>query len=146
MLFRSTGMATVGTQTVELQILRGQTKSIRRGDLLPQPLDGRIFEFDDVSAARADEMIVIPLREQIIVLGFFTETSSLRKAFVAQHSHRPIDRIQRGTMALPIEPAIQLADRNVLLLQKGLDDTFTLQAPIQPRPAETGPDALNALV
>ncbi|ULA65988.1 MAG: hypothetical protein LZF62_40028 [Nitrospira sp.] len=49
-------------------------------------------------------------------------------------------------MALPIQSTIQLADRDVLTLQKGVDDPFSLKAPILPCPAKARPDPFNTLV
>ena len=61
-------MTAAGAEPVQLEPVRVDGKAIAGRDLLLQLLDLAIFEFDDLAAARADEMIVMTLVGDVVVL------------------------------------------------------------------------------
>lgn len=71
-------MAAAGTEAVELQPVGLDGKAIAGGDLFLQTLDLAVFKLDDLSAAGADEVVVMALMRDVVVLGLGAEVARLR--------------------------------------------------------------------
>ena len=61
-------MTAAGAEPVEFKPVGLDGKAVARGDFLLQLFDLAIFEFHDLAAARADEVIVMALVGDVIVL------------------------------------------------------------------------------
>ena len=135
--------AASGTESVQFEIPSGEMKPVRQGDLLPQPFDCRVLKLHDMPAACADQMIVISLRRNVVILGLLAEASRLRESVFAQHTHRPVNRIQRSSAPVSIEETVQTADGDVILLEKGQDNLFPLRTPPQAGTSQARPHPLD---
>ena len=62
-------MTAAGAETVEFEPVGLDGKTVAGGDLFLEFLDFTIFEFDDLAATRADEVIVVAFVGDVIVLG-----------------------------------------------------------------------------
>lgn len=143
---RGTFCSASGTHSIQFEIPSGEMKPIGRSNLPAQPLDGLIFKLDDVSTVRTDQVIMVPLRRDIVIMRFISESPRLRKPLVTQHAHRPINRVERGSTAVSIEQAVEAADGDVILLQESRDDLFALQAPFQAGSLQTRSKSINGLL
>lgn len=54
--------AATAAEPVQFQIPSGEMEPVRPSDLLPQPFDSRILKLHDMTAGRADQMIMVSLR------------------------------------------------------------------------------------
>lgn len=70
-------MTAARTESVELEAVGLNREPIAGSDFLLEFFDFAIFKFDDFSAARANEVIVMTLMRDIIVLGLRAEVSGL---------------------------------------------------------------------
>ena len=74
---------------VELMAVAQDAETVALRDLVLRPLDHRALEFDDLSAAHADEMVVVLVLDFVAGDAVF-EMALARQTRVAQQLHRPV--------------------------------------------------------
>ena len=70
-------MSAAGAHAVEFQFMRLDGEAVSASDLFLELFDIFILEFYNLAAARADEVIVVPLVSHVIVLGLRAEVAGL---------------------------------------------------------------------
>lgn len=70
-------MSAAGAHAVEFQLMHLDGEAVSASDLFLESFDVFILEFYDLAAARADEVIVVPLVRHVIVLGLRAEMARL---------------------------------------------------------------------
>ena len=86
------------------------------------------FKLHDMSAVRANQMVVSAFHRHVVVLRFISETSCLGEPHVAQYAHGSIDRAERRPETASIEQFVQVANRHVILCQKCRHDLLAWNA------------------
>ena len=77
-------MTAARAEAVEFEAVSLDDKAVPSGDFLLQFLDFTVLKFDDLSATRADKVIVMSLVSHVIVLCLRTEMPRLCNASVAK--------------------------------------------------------------
>lgn len=124
-------MTAGGAETVELQFVRLDRKAVPLGDFLLQPFDVLVFEFHDLPATGADEMVVMPFVGDVVVLRLGAEVLGPRQAGFAEEIERPVDGGQADVRVLFGEHPVHLLGSDVFHLEEDFKDLFTLAGELQ---------------
>jgi len=124
-------MTAAGAETVEFEAVSLNCKAVPSGDFLLQLFDLTILKFDDFSATRADEVIVMSLVSHVIVLCLRTEMPRLCDAGVAKQVQGPIDRGQTQMGVRLGELMVHGLRGDVFLPKKSGEDQFPLAGEFQ---------------
>ena len=124
-------MSTAGAHAVELQFMGLDGEAVSAGDFFLESLDVFIFEFHDLAAPGADEVVMMPLVRHVIVLGLCSEVTSLGQTHLAKEIERPVDRSETNMGILFGELPIHLLGGDVLILQKHVKNMLALPREFQ---------------
>ena len=124
-------MTAARAKAIELEPVGLDGKAVAGGNFLLQFLDFTIFEFDDLAATRADEVIVMAFVGDIIVLRLRAEVPGLGNPRVTKQVQRPINRGQAEVRIGLGKLVIHGFCRNVLLPKEGGQDQFPLPGKFQ---------------
>ena len=124
-------MTAARTETVQLKSVGLNDEAVSGGDFLLQFFNLAIFEFDDLAAAGADEVIVVALVCDVIVLCLRTEMPSLCDAGIAEEVQCPVNCGQPQVWIGLCELVIHGLSGDVLLAQKCRQNQFPLTGEFQ---------------
>jgi hypothetical protein len=124
-------MSAAGAHAVEFQFMRLNGEAVSASDLFLELFDIFILEFYDLAAARADEVIVVPLVRHVIVLGLRAEVAGLGQSHLAKEVERPVDRGQTNMRVFFSELPIHLLCGDVFIFQEHVKNMFALSRELQ---------------
>ena len=84
-------MAAARTEAVEFQPVSLNREAIACGDFFLKLFDFAIFEFDDLAATRADQVVMMTLMRHVVVLCLGVKMAGLRNAGVAKQVQGSVD-------------------------------------------------------
>lgn len=113
-------MTTAGAKAVKLQAVGLNGKAVARGDFFLETLNVAILKLHDLSAAGANQVIVMALMGDIVILGLCAEVPGLGQAGFAKKVERAVDRCKSEMRILLRKLVVHLLGRNVFLLEKGV--------------------------
>ncbi len=87
-------MTAARTEPVEFKAVGLNRKAVTGGHLFLKTLDVAVFEFHNLSAAGADEVVVVTFMGHIVVLGLGAEVPGLCQAGFAEEIKRTVNRRQ----------------------------------------------------
>ena len=87
-------MTAAGTETVELEAMGLNGESVTSSDFFLEAFDVAVFELHNLSAVRADEVVVVAFMGDVVVLSLCAEVPRLRQAGFAKEIQCAIDRRQ----------------------------------------------------
>ena len=124
-------MTAARTEAVELKSVGFDRKSVPGGHFFLEPLNFFVFEFHDLLAAGADEMIVVALVRDVVVLCLRTEMPGLCKAGIAEQIECPIDSREPQMRIGLRQLVIHGFCRNMFLPEEGVQNQFTLAGELE---------------
>ena len=77
-------MTAAGAEAVEFEAVGLDREAVACGDFFLKPFDVAIFEFHDLAAVGADQVIMMTLVRNVVVLGLRPEMPGLREARFAK--------------------------------------------------------------
>ena len=119
-------MTTAGTEPVEFQPVGLDNEAVIGGDLLLEAFDVAIGELHDLAATGADEMIMVSFMRNVVILRLRAEMPRLGQPGFAKQVEGTIDRRQAQVGIFFCQLVIHFLGRDVLLLQKRIEDQFAL--------------------
>lgn len=124
-------MTAARTEAVQLKSVGIDGKPVAGGHFFLKPLNFFIFEFHDLFAAGADEMIVVALVRDVVVLRLRAEVPGLCETGIAEQIERPIDgreaKMRIGLRQLVIHGFCG----NVFLPEEGVQNQFALASELE---------------
>lgn len=124
-------MLATGAKAVEFETMGFDDKAVPGRYLFLQPFNVAVFEFHDLPAFCADQMIVVAFVRDVVVLGLRPEVSSLRQAGLTEEIERPVNGRQAQVRIFPRELVVQFFRCDVFLFQKRFQDQFPLAGVLQ---------------
>ena len=124
-------MTAAGAESVEFEAVGLDCEAVADGHLFLETLDFAVFELDDLPTTGADEVVVVAFVGHIVVLGLGAEMSGLRQAGLAKQIERAVDRGQSQVRVFSRELVVEVFRGDVFLLEKGIEDQFTLAGDLQ---------------
>ena len=118
---------TIPAEPVKLKLMAINRELVLAGHHLLESLDGRVFEFNNLSTPGTNEMIVmIFIRDIVIQCPGITEMPLLRQPAVAEQIEGPIDRGQTHPDIPPPDLSVQILRRHMILAEKDLQNELPL--------------------
>lgn len=124
-------MTAARAEAIELETVRCDRKTVPRGDFFLEALDVAVLELHDLSAAGANEVVMVALVRHIVVLGLRAEVPSLGQTGLAKEVERTVNGGQSQVRIFSRQLVIHFFSRDVLLLQKGIENQFTLPGKLE---------------
>jgi hypothetical protein len=124
-------MTAARTEPVEFKTVGLNRKAVTGGHLFLETLDVAVFEFHNLSAAGADEVVVMTFMGHIVVLGLGAEVTGLCQAGFAEEIKRTVNRRQSQMGIFSRKLVVHRFRRDVLLFEKGIENHFTLARELQ---------------
>ena len=87
-------MMAARTETVQFKAVGLNREAVTGSHLFLKTLDVAVFEFHDLSAAGADEVVMVTFMRDIVVLGLGAEVPGLCQAGFAEEIERTVNRRQ----------------------------------------------------
>lgn len=119
-------MTAARAESVELEAMGLDGKTVLRGDFFLEALDIAVLELHDLSAAGANKMIVVAFVRDVVVLGLSAEVPGLGQTGFAEEVQRAVNGGQSQVRILSRELMIHRFSRDMLLLEKSIENQFTL--------------------
>jgi len=124
-------MTAARAESVELEAVGLNGKTVPRCHFFLKTLDIAVFEFHDLPAAGADEVIMVAFVRDIVVLGLSAEVPSLCETGFAKKVERAVNGRQPQVRIFTSQLMVHLFRCDVFLLEKGVEDQFTLACKLQ---------------
>jgi hypothetical protein len=124
-------MTAARAETVKFEAVGLDRKAVTGSNLFLKALDVAVFELHDLSAAGANEVVVVTFVGDVVVLGLGAEVPGLGQAGFAKEIERPINCRQSQMRIFSRQLMIHLLRRDVLLLEKRIEDQFALAGELQ---------------
>src|SRR5690349_1690431 len=119
-------MTAARAEAIELETVGCDRKTVPRGDFFLKALDVAVLKLHDLSAAGANEVVMVALVRHIVVLGLRAKVPSLGQAGLTKEIERAVNGGQPQVRIFSRQLMIHFFSRDVLLLQKGIENQFTL--------------------
>ena len=101
-------------------------EAISAGDLFLKSFDVFILEFHDLTAGRANEMIVVSLVGHVVVLRLRAEVARLGQPYFAKEIERPVNGGETDMRIFFRKLPIHLFRGDVLILQEHIQNVLPL--------------------
>lgn len=124
-------MTAVRAKTVKFEAVGLDRKAVTGSDLFLKPLNVAVFKLHNLSAVGANEMVVVPFVGDVVVLGLGAEVPGLGQASFAKEVERPVNGCQAQMRVFSRQLMVHRFRRDVLLLEKGVQDQLTLASELQ---------------
>ena len=124
-------MTAARTEAVELKSVGFDRKSIPGGHFFLEPLNFFVFEFHDLLAAGADEVIVVALVRDVVVLRLRAEMPGLCEAGIAEQIECPVDGREPQMWVGLRQLVIHGFRCNMFLPEKSAQNQFTLAGELE---------------
>ena len=124
-------MTAARAQSVEFEAMGLNGKAIPAGDFFLKSFNVAVFEFNNLAAAGADQMVVMTLVGDVIVLGLGAKVSSLGKAGFTKEVEGAVNGRQSEMGIFTSELVIELFCGDVFLFEEGIENKFPLARILQ---------------
>lgn len=124
-------MTAARTEAVQFEAVGLDDETVAGRDLFLEAFNIAVLELHDLSAIGANEVVVVSLVGNVVVLGLRAEVSGLGQAGFAKEIERTVNRCQTQMRIFSSELVVHLFRRDVFLLEKGIEDQFTLAREFQ---------------
>lgn len=124
-------MTAARTEAVELKSVGFDGKSVPGGDFFLEALNVAVFKLHDLSAVGANKVVVVALVRDIVVLGLGPEVPGLCEAGIAEQIERPVDGRESKVRIGLSQLMIHSLRGNMLLLEEGAQNQFTLTGDLE---------------
>ena len=124
-------MTAARTEAVELKSVGFDRKSVPGGHFFLEPLDFFVFEFHDLLAAGADEVIMVALVRDVVVFRLRAEVPGLCEAYIAEQIECPVDGREPQMRIGLRQLVIHGLSGNVFLPEEGVQNQFTLASELE---------------
>jgi len=119
-------MTAARAEPVELEAVSLDGKAVPRSHFFLKTLNVAVLEFHYFPTACANKMIMMALMRHIVVLGLCTEVPGLGQTRFAEEIERAVNGREAQVWILTRQLVVHRFGRDVFLLQKGIEDQFTL--------------------
>ena len=126
-------MTAARAESIEFEAVGLNGKTVPRCHFFLKTFNVAVFELHDLSTTCANEMVMMALMRHIIVLGLSTEVPGLCQTRFAEEVERAVNGRESQVRISARQLMVHLFSCDVFLLQKGIEDQFTL-----PRKFELG--------
>ena len=124
-------MTAARTEAVEFEAVSLDRKAVAGGDFFLEALNVAVFKLHDLSAVGANKVVVMALVGNIVVLGLGAKVPGLCQTGFAKKIERAVNRRQSQMRIFSRKLVVHLFRRDVFLLEKGIEDQFTLSGKLQ---------------
>jgi len=124
-------MTAAGAEAVELKTVSLDREAVEGRHFFLKSLNVAVFEFHDLPAVRADEVVVVAFMGDVVVLSLCAEVPCLCQAGFAKEIERAIDRRQPQMRILARQLVIQFFRSDVFLFEEELKNQFPLAGVLQ---------------
>ena len=119
-------MTAARAESIEFEAVGLNGKTVPRCHFFLKTLNVAVFEFHDLSTACANEMVMMALMRHIVVLGLSAEVPGLGQTGFAEEVERAVNGRESQVRIFARQLVVHRFSRDVFLLQKGIEDQFTL--------------------
>ena len=119
-------MTAARAESVELEAVSLDGKTVPRCHFFLKPLNVAVLELHYFPTACANKMVMMTLMRHIVELGLRTEVPGLGQASVAEEIECTVDGREAQVRIFARQLMVHRFGRDVFLLQKGIEDQFTL--------------------
>ena len=119
-------MTAARAEPIEFEAVGLNGKTVPRCHFFLKTFDVAVFELHDFPTACANEMVMMALMRYIVVLGLSPEVPGLGQTRFAEEVERAVNGREPQVRIFARQLMIHLFSRDVFLLQKGIEDQFTL--------------------
>ena len=113
-------MAAMGAEAIEFKFVGFNGESVSVGDQFLEAFDFLVLKFHDLSAARADQMVMVALVRDVVVLRLRAEMARLGQARLAEQIQRAINGRQSDMRVFLRQQTVHLLGGDVLVLEERL--------------------------
>jgi len=124
-------MTAAGAESVKLEAVGLDDKAVSGGHLFLKTLDVAVLELHNLSAAGANEVIVVAFVRDVVVLRLSAEVPGLSQTRFAEEVQRAVNGRQSQVWIFASQLVVHRFSRDVLLLEKCVEDQFTLACELQ---------------
>jgi len=124
-------MTAARTEAVKFETVGLDGEAVAGSDLFLEALNIAVFELHNLSAIGANEVVVVSLVGNIVILGLGAEMSGLGQPGFAKEIERTVNRCQTQMRIFSSKLVVHLFCRDMFLLEKGIEDQFTLAREFQ---------------
>ncbi|HEU5403701.1 MAG TPA: hypothetical protein VFU86_20265 [Terriglobales bacterium] len=119
-------MTAARAESVELEAVSLDGKTVPRRHFFLKTLDIAVLKFHYFPTACANKMIMMALMRHIVVLGLSAEVPGLGQTRFAEEIERAVNGREAQVRIFARQLMVHRFGRDVFLLQKGIEDQFTL--------------------
>ncbi len=119
-------MTAARAESVELKAVSLDGKTVPRCHFFLKTLNVAIRELHYFPTTCANEMVMMALMRHIVVLGLSPEVPGLSQTRFAEEIERAVNSRKTQVRIFARQLVVHRFSRDVLLLQKGIEDQFTL--------------------
>lgn len=119
-------MTAARTEAIELEAVGLNGKTVPQCHFFLKMLNVAVLELHDLSAACANEMVMMALMRHIVVLRLSAEVPGLGQTRLAEEIQRAVNGRESEVRIFARQMVVHLFSRDVFLLQKGIKDQLTL--------------------
>ncbi len=124
-------MTAAAAEPVEFEPVSGNREAVSSGDFLLELFDLTVFEFHDLPAIGADQMVVVALVGNVVILGLRAEMPGLCQTRLTKEVERAIDGREPQMRVFLRQLVVHLFGGDVLLLEEGVKNKLTLARILQ---------------
>ncbi len=124
-------MTAAPAEAVELKAVGRDGEAVPGGDFLLKLFDLAVFEFHDLAAVGADQMVVVAFVGDVVVLRLRAEMARLRQAGFAKQVERAIDSRKPQMRVFFRQLMVHLFSGDMFLLEEGLENELALAGVFQ---------------
>lgn len=119
-------MPTARAEPVELEAVGLDGKTVPRRHFFLKTLNVAVLELHYCPTACANEMVMMALMRHIVVLGLSAKVPGLGQTRFAEEIERAVNSRETQMRIFTGQLVVHFFSRDVFLLQKGIEDQFTL--------------------
>ena len=119
-------MTAASAEAVEFQAVSRNGEAVPGGDFFLELFDLAVFEFHDLAAVGANQMIVMALVGNVVILGLRAEMPGLRQTGFAKKIERTVDGRETQMRVFLRQLVVHRFSGDVFLLEEGLKDKLAL--------------------
>lgn len=119
-------MTAARAESIKFETVGLNGKTVPQCHFFLKTFNVAVFELHDFSTPRANEMVMMALMRHIIVLGLSTEVPGLCQTRFAEEVEGAVNGRESQVRIFARQLMVHRFSRDVFLLQKGIEDQFTL--------------------
>jgi len=124
-------MTAASTESVKFKAVSGNSEAVPGRDFFLELFDLAVFEFHDLAAVGADQMVVVALVGNVVVLGLRAEMPGLCQTCFAKKVEGAVDGGEPQMRVFLRQLVVHRFGSDVFLLEERVEDELTLARILQ---------------